>query len=190
MKPGKWTKHGIMLVCVLFSTIGQAASVQSRIEYYDVGAHDMGQLRAQINNQGPEKQGRRYSIAAEYSFTWTARVQVRDQRCEALEPDLELTADLIMPRWISQSKAEFGAQQSWISYIAAAQQYHQQITRLIEQSAGRFVQQTRGLNAPECEKLEALINAKGRAALANAQQKIRTYQRKTRYGRSLGLTVP
>ncbi|GDY28074.1 hypothetical protein AHAT_39640 [Agarivorans sp. Toyoura001] len=179
-----------MAACVLFSVCAQSASVQSRIEYYDVSAHDLNQLRSQIQAQGPKKRGNRYSIAAEYHLSWTPKVQIRNDRCEALQPDLQLSADLVMPRWISQSKADFAVQQSWISYIAAAQQYHQKITLLIEQSVDRFVQQTRGLNAAECDKLEALINAKGRAALASAQQKVRTYQRQTRYGESLGLTIP
>lgn len=190
MKPARWIRQGVVAVCVLFSVCAQSASVQSSIEYYDVSAHDLNQLRNQLKAQGPEKQGNRYSIAAQYRMNWTPKVQVRNDRCEALQPDLQLSADLVMPRWISQSKADFAAQQSWIGYIAAAQQYHQKITRLIEQSVDRFVQQTQGLSSTECDKLEALINAKGRAALASAQQKIRTYQRQTRHGESLGLTIP
>ncbi len=190
VKSAGWFRQGLTLLVVGFSMYAQSASMQSRIEYYDVSAHNLGQLRQQLLAQGPQKQGNRYSIAAQYRLNWTPKVQVRNNRCEALAPELQLSADLLMPRWISQSKADFSVQQSWLSYIAAAQQYHQNIAHLIEQSAERFIQQTSGLSAKECRRLEALINAKGRAALASAQQKVRTYQRQTAYGQTLGLVLP
>ncbi|WP_432453468.1 MULTISPECIES: DUF922 domain-containing protein [unclassified Agarivorans] len=190
MRRAKWNGRVILLVFILFSPVVHAASVQSEIEYYDVNAGDLKQLRAQLMSEGPLKRGHHYSISGQYLFNWTPKVARRNARCESLSPELLLRAELIMPRWISQSKADFATQQSWISYIAAAQQYHQKIAWLIEQSAERFVQQTKGLSAAGCQQLEALINAKGRAALANARQKIRTYQRQTAYGESLGLTIP
>ncbi|RKF19594.1 DUF922 domain-containing protein [Alginatibacterium sediminis] len=174
---------------LIFSSNANAALINNNIQYYEVEAEDLRGLRQQIQSKGPLVAGNRYPIHGEYHFKWKPKTREVNQQCQALAPELQLQARLKMPRWISQSQADFGSQQQWLNFIGAAQQYHQQISNIVENNAQRFSDQAKSLNADNCEQLAALIDAKGRAALASANQQVRNYQRKTQSGRSLGLSL-
>lgn len=167
-----------------------AVTVESLVNYYDVTGFDLEQVRQQIDAKAPRVGERSYPIQVALGFKWKPMMEPKGNVCKALPPTLDLSAQITMPRWLSQSRGTVEAQQAWIMFMSAAHQYLHEISAIIEQSGQSFVDKVAKLPTGSCQQLTAQVDKQGRIALARANKNVRDYQIKTKNGKTLGLVIP
>src|SRR5213596_3733587 len=105
-------------------------SVESRIEYYDVTAANLAELRRGLREQGPRWEGRRWDAVTQAQYRWTYQLRSGGTGCRLSDARVYVRTIVTFPRW-NASAAPDSATLAWWEQFNAGLVEHERGHALI-----------------------------------------------------------
>lgn len=114
---GEMIKRGIA-VALMVGAMGveaSAATLSRTYSYFTIGGRTLGEIEVELSTRGPQVKstGRRHPGATQMEFTTNIRYQEKDGRCQVISANVNVKANVILPRWKQRAGSEPDVQIFW-----------------------------------------------------------------------------
>lgn len=104
-------------IAVLFSATAMvdAASVHRSYSYFTIGGRTLAEIETELQKRGPElgTTGNRHPGATRMGFTTRIGYQEDGGRCSISQADIDIAAEVFLPRWRNRPAAETETALMW-----------------------------------------------------------------------------
>lgn len=157
-------------------------SVSARLQYYDVNAATLADIRQAIRRSGPQNDGRTWGAVTTWNFVWTYQAErMGATGCEVRQAQVKVTLLTTFPRWNATAEPDSSLVDWWRQYSAGLVEHERGHVVLAVQGGGAIVQALRGLLV-FCDKLRDQTNAIANRLLVDIRADQLAYDRETRHG--------
>jgi predicted secreted Zn-dependent protease len=162
------------------------------VEYYTVSGATVQELRNELNTLGPI--GRSGAISegnTRSRIEWRFDFDKKDGTCTVKEAFVDVTIQMVLPRWQRPPGVDQDLVSHWNRYISALR-LHEDGHRYIVEAMAREVRRTLAVksSAPDCTALRNQMNSRARALVQELERKQADYDRQTGNGKTQGVWLP
>jgi predicted secreted Zn-dependent protease len=163
--------------------IPPGVTVDARLQYYDISAATLGEIRQAIRQQGTRIGGRPYSAVTHWRLSWKYQYNSRDpSRCALHHVRVYVSALVDFPRWTPTAQPD-SALLAWWEQFNSGLAEHERGHAVIAVEGGRKIARALdGLSGGACDALGARANAIGRRHVDETRALQDKYDRESRHG--------
>ena len=160
-------------------------TVDARIQYYDVTANSLSEIRRAMALEGPRgSEGRRWAAVTSWRMAWTYRYARRGAGCEIERTQVRVTTVITFPRWNPSTQPDSALTDWWYQYNAGLAQHERGHAQLAVKAAGQVVSELNGMPGGLCDSLGTRANERGRQINTAMQRLQSEYDAETVHGRT------
>ena len=163
-------------------TMPSGVTMDARVQYYDVSAASLNELRRGMSALGPRVDGRSFQAAARTNFRWTYQYNRLGLSCELQRVRVQLRSTITFPRWNPTAEPDSSLVEWWQQLNAGLMEHERGHVLISVETAKTIVKELEGMTGPGCDALGAQANAVGQRLLTRSQQSQVDYDRATRHG--------
>lgn len=157
--------------------------VFAQMQYYDVTAESLAELRSGLRQHGPRSGGRPWAAVTNWRMRWT---YVYDPRgiagCEITRVKVRLETTIDFPRWTPATPPDSGLL-AWWNQLNEGLTAHERGHALIAvEAADQIVKGVQGMTAGACDALSLRANAVAQRITSDARKRQQDYDVETRHG--------
>ena len=156
--------------------------MDARVQYYDVSAASLNELRRGMATLGPRVDGRSFQAAAQTDFRWTFQYARQGPGCELRRVRVQLRSTITFPRWNPIAEPDSSLLEWWHQLNAGLMEHERGHVMIAVETARSIVRELEGMSGPGCEAASRLANAAGQRLLMHNRQSQEEYDRSTRHG--------
>lgn len=160
----------------------RGVSVEAQMNYYDVSAADLADLRAAMVQQGPRVGGRAWSAATWWRLHWTWEYDNRGTTCALRNVRVRLRTTIDFPRWTPTAQPDSALLEWWHQMSAGLAEHERGHAQIAMQAGGRIVEALDGMMGARCAVLGEQANFTAQRITREAQAQQAEYDRTTRHG--------
>ena len=157
-------------------------TMNAHVQYYDVSAASLTELRLAMRAFGPRADGRPWTAVTQTNFRWFYQYERAIGSCIVREVKIQLRTNITFPRWNPTAEPD-SATLAWWEQMNAGLMEHERGHALISvRAAGEIKRELEGMSAATCETVAQLANARGQRRITLQRQEQSEYDRTTRHG--------
>lgn len=158
-------------------------TVDAQIQYYDITADNLAELRRALLTEGPRGSGgRRWAAATTWRMQWMYQFVRRDVGCIIDRTRVRVTTIIMFPRWNPATMPDSALSEWWFQFNAGLAEHERGHAQLAVKAAGLIVQELNGLAGGACDALGLHANDTGRRINVDMQRAQAEYDAATRHG--------
>jgi predicted secreted Zn-dependent protease len=157
-------------------------TVEASIQYYDVTAASLAELRRGMVQLGPRWQGRQYTAVTQSQLRWTFQTAPRGAGCELRKVRVYVQTVVTFPRWNPTAEPDSATMAWWQQLNAGLVEHELGHAQLSVRTAGDIARDLERLTSARCDALTTQANAMGQRYLLSSQRKQNEYDAATRHG--------
>ena len=157
-------------------------TMDARIEYYDVSAASLGELRRGMATLGPRIQGRAWQAATHTDFRWTYQYDRQGLNCGLRRVRVQLRTTVAFPRWSPTAEPDSLLVEWWHQLNAGLMEHERGHAMISIETARTIIRELEGLSGSGCDAVGAQANALGQRLLRDSRARQAEYDRTTRHG--------
>lgn len=150
-------------IAILATTLAaDAASVSRSYSYFSIGGQTLSEIETELQRRGPilGSTGNRHPGATRMEFKTRIGYQESGRRCSVSNADVQISAEVHLPRWRNRSGAQLDTALMWDTLSADIKRHEEGHIVIARTFAQRMEQSLLGVhNAASCE--EAAATAEG-----------------------------
>ena len=179
---------GIVTACasnvslLKLGTMPAGVTMDARVQYYDVSAASLNELRMGMVRGGPRVQGRAWQAATQTTFRWTYQFDRQGLACGLRRVRVQLRTNVIFPRWHPTAEPDSALVEWWHQLNAGLMEHERGHAMISVETARTIVRELEGLYGANCDALAATANAIGQRLLRSSQESQEQYDRTTQHG--------
>lgn len=178
LTPACWTTPGLDL-----GPAPAGVTVDARIQYYDVNAGSLSEIRRAMVTDGPRGSGgRRWAAVTSWRMQWTYQYVRRGIGCAIERPRVRVTTVITFPRWNPTATPDSALSEWWTQYNAGLAEHERGHAQLAVKAAGVIVREIDGLSGGACDALGIRANDGARRINVDMQRAQAEYDIATRHG--------
>lgn len=157
-------------------------AMDARVQFYDVSAASLNELRRGMATLGPRVDGRSFQAAAQTNFRWTFQYARQGLSCELRRVRVQLRTTITFPRWNPTVEPDSSLLEWWHQLNAGLMEHERGHALISVETARSIVRELEGMSALSCDALGAQANAAGQRLLMRSRESQTEYDRTTRHG--------
>ena len=157
-------------------------TVDARLQYYDVSAATLAEMRRAIAQSGPRTQGRVWTAVTSWQFRWTYDYDARGTMCALRNVRVRMQTVIQFPRWSPTAEPDSSLIEWWHQMNAGLAEHERGHAKLAMETAGEIVRQLDGMMGGQCPALGERANVAGRRVVDLGNLRQREYDASTRHG--------
>jgi predicted secreted Zn-dependent protease len=157
-------------------------SVEARLEYYDVNAATLAEIRRAMQQSGPRVQGRAWSAVTMWRYHWSYQYDSRGTLCALRNVRVRMVTTIQFPRWNPTAEPDSALVEWWHQMNAGLAEHERGHAQLAMKTAGEIVQALDGMMGGRCPALGEQANAAGRRIVDAGNRRQSEYDATTRHG--------
>ena len=157
-------------------------AMDARVQYYDVSAASLLELRRGMAALGPRAEGRSWSAVTQTNFRWTYQFERAGLQCELRRVRVQLRTLITFPRWNATAEPDSALLDWWHQLNAGLMEHERGHAMISVQSAREIIKELEGMEGPGCDNVSARANAAGNRLIRISQAQQVDYDRTTRHG--------
>jgi predicted secreted Zn-dependent protease len=157
-------------------------TMDARVQYYDVSAASLNELRRGMSTLGPRVDGRSFQAAAHTNFRWTYQYHRQGLSCELRRVRVQLRSTITFPRWNPTVEPDSSLLEWWHQLNAGLMEHERGHVMVSVETAKTIVRELEGMSGLGCDALGTRANTVGQRLLRSSQQSQDEYDRATRHG--------
>lgn len=163
--------------------VPSSVTANARIDYYDVTASNLAELRQGMRLQGPMIDGRRWTAQTHWQLRWTWTTDPRSVGgCSLRKVHVYIETVVTFPRW-QPTAAPDSAMQAWWEQMNVGLVEHERGHALLAvKAAGDIARELEGMSGGSCEGLAVRANTLGQARVREMNMRQVVYDDTTRHG--------
>jgi predicted secreted Zn-dependent protease len=159
--------------------------VDSRLQYYDVSAASLSEIRQAMRQEGPRSEGRVWSAVTNWRLVWTYQYANRaTSGCELRHVHVRVQAVVTFPRWNPTAEPDSSLVAWWRQFNAGLAEHERGHALIAVKAGGEIVRALEGMSGSHCDVLGIQANTVGERLLFAAIAQQREYDRTTRHGQT------
>jgi predicted secreted Zn-dependent protease len=185
-------KRSTLLLILFLTTAASAAPAIQEIESdYTIYGTNQQQLRNEMNNLGPEDNGRHFDAYTHWYVEWRFNFQNDDGLCKITTVNVSVKISYTLPYWADYSNADPALKSKWDTYMSHLRSHEQNHAEHGKQAAAEIENMLRMLPpAQDCRTLETTANAQAQQIISAYNQKDKSYDDNTQHGTTEGAVFP
>lgn len=164
--------------------------VQVRQSHYEIRGSSVATLLEQMEEEGPELDGRDVFALTEWRLGWEAKVSRRRGYCSVHRVDVETDISITLPRWEPPPEADPELVEQWDAFYRAVREHEKGHRDRVVEGAAAILESVSRLQGGPCDLLRRQIETEADRHLERVEIANQTYDRKTRYGAAQGARWP
>lgn len=157
-------------------------TMDARVQYYDVSAASLAELRMGMVRGGPRVQGRAWQAATQTNFRWTYQYDRHGLACSLRRVRVHLRTNIIFPRWNPTAEPDSALVEWWQQLNTGLMEHERGHAMISVETARNIIRELEGMSSATCDALGARANAAGQGFLTRSQRSQEEYDRTTRHG--------
>lgn len=167
-----------------------APVIREDVRYYAIEGRNEPELVAQMNAKGYPGEGRRYWAYTSPQLSWSFDVKDVGGRCALVDPKVSLTITTTLPSWTPPSGTSAAMVAKWRELDRAMRHHEGEHAQIARDMAAALVALMRDHGTDvSCDRLDALMQAEGRAIMQRADAAGRQLDARTGHGASEGVAL-
>jgi predicted secreted Zn-dependent protease len=159
--------------------------VDSRLQYYEVSAASLTEIRQAMRQEGPRSEGRVWSAVTNWRLNWTYQYANHGTSgCELRRVHVRVQAVVTFPRWNPTAEPDSSLLAWWQQFNAGLAEHERGHAVIAVKAGGDIVRSLEGMTGIRCDLLGTQANAVGERLLFAAMTQQREYDRTTRHGQT------
>jgi predicted secreted Zn-dependent protease len=163
-------------------SVPPGVTVQARIDYYDVTAATLAELRRGMAELGPRLEGRRWQAAAQSRLRWTWKYGRSGIGCRLDHVRVHVETVVTFPRWNPTAEPDSATLEWWQQFNAGLVEHERGHAQISVKTAGDIVRELEGMTHPQCDLLGNQASAAANRHMRQSQTRQTQYDRTTRHG--------
>lgn len=159
--------------------------VEARLQYYDVSAASLAELRRAMLQLGPRWEGRSYQAVTESRFTWdylAQRSAGEAQLCEPGRVRVTVHTTVTFPRWNPSAEPDSATLEWWHQLNAGLMAHERGHAQLSVRTAGDIARALDDMTMVPCDELSRRAASAGQARIDQERRRQIQYDQVTRHG--------
>ena len=157
-------------------------TMDAQVQYYDVSAASLNELRREMAMRGPRVEGRSFQAAAQTNFRWTYQYARRGAGCELRRVRVQLQTTVTFPRWNPTVEPDSSLVEWWHQLNAGLMEHERGHALISVETARTIVKDLEGMSGLGCDAVRTRANLEGQRLLKRSQESQEEYDRTTRHG--------
>lgn len=158
-------------------------SVDARLQYYDISAASLAEIRRAIAREGVRVDGRTWSAATHWRVNWRYQYDTRGVGgCELRQVRVNVRAIVTFPRWNPTAHPDSALLAWWEQFNRGLAEHERGHALLAVKVGGEIARALEGLRGGACDALGLRANEIGRRHVAETISKQELYDRETSHG--------
>lgn len=180
------------LVLTLIAAVPATVSATPVVRHYDIHGNTERALTRQLQTKGPvASTGKRFDALTRWHVTWNFRYEPRGGSCVITRVNTRTEATITLPRWRNQAGAPPSLVRQWNRYITALTRHEHNHVAHATTAAREIERLGRGFSQRgNCSGIERAFNRQADILVQRAQERDRSYDRRTGHGRTEGAHFP
>lgn len=157
--------------------------VDARLQYYDVSAASMAELRRAMVQLGPRWEGRTYQAVTESRFRWNyVSARWGQLLCEPTRIRVSVQTYVVFPRWNPSAEPDSAMIEWWQQLSVGLMEHERGHARLSVKTAGDIARALEEMTPAPCDQLAGLVSQTGQRHITIERRLQIEYDRTTRHG--------
>jgi predicted secreted Zn-dependent protease len=157
--------------------------VDAQVQYYDVSAASLSDLRRAMVILGPRWEGRSYQAVTESRFRWEYLPENKGPlACEPARVRVTVQTMVTFPRWQPLAEPDSSLLEWWNQLSVGLMEHERGHARLSLKTAGDIARSLEEMSAGPCNELEGRVSAAGERHISVERRLQSEYDRSTRHG--------
>ena len=157
--------------------------VEARVQYYDVSAASLAELRRDMVRLGPRWQGRPYQAVTQSRFRWDYQPTQHESRlCTPGKVKVTVMTVVVFPRWSPTAEPDSATLEWWQQLNAGLMEHERGHANLSVRTAGDIVRSLEGMPPVACDALPSRVTEAGNQWLLADRRLQARYDADTRHG--------
>jgi len=156
-------------------------SVDARIQYYDISAATLNELRAAMRTQGPKWEGRSWQAVTTSDIRWTYRINRLSAECEIRDARVQMRTVVVFPRWTPSAEPDSSMLEWWRQLNAGLVEHEKGHALISLRTAGEIVHDLDTV-MHVCGDIGTVANERAQRLLQLSRAKQSAYDVTTRHG--------
>jgi len=165
-------------------------TVDAKLQYYDVTAASLTELRRGMLQLGPRWEGRSYQAVTQSQFRWAyvvepARSMVDSASsvlCQPRKVRVTVQTVVVFPRWNPSAEPDSAMIEWWHQLNAGLMEHERGHARLSVRTAGDIAKALEGMGPVPCDDLARQVSSAGQQRIIVERRQQVEYDRSTRHG--------
>ena len=157
--------------------------VDARVQYYDLSAATLAELRRDMARLGPRWNGRAYQAVTASRFRWEfVTTRNSSQFCAAENVKVTMTTVVVFPRWNPTAEPDSATLEWWQQLNTGLMEHERGHASLSLRTAGDIARSIEDIPPTSCDLLERRVTELGRERILNEWAQQAQYDQDTRHG--------
>jgi predicted secreted Zn-dependent protease len=187
------SRHALVMVliatgCLHRSTIDvgpvpKGVVVDARVQYYDVSAASLAELRRDMARLGPRWEGRAYQAVTQSRFRWEYQSERREGvLCRPGNVRVLVNTVVVFPRWSPLAEPDSATLEWWHQLNAGLMEHEKGHAHLSVRAAGEIARALEQMPPVACDALASQVTETGRQRMQMERRLQAQYDAETRHG--------
>lgn len=160
-------------------------SVDARLQYYDISAASLTEIRQGIARQGPRLNGRTHSAVTHWRVNWKYQYHSRGVGgCELRDVRVHVSALVDFPRWNPTAHPDSALLAWWEQFNSGLAEHERGHAVIALEGGRRIARAFQGLSGGTCDALGLRANEIGRRHLNETIALQQKYDSESRHGQA------
>ena len=157
--------------------------VDARLQYYDVTAANLLELRRAMLVLGPRWEGRAYQAVTESRFKWEYQPERKGaELCEPSRVRVTVQTMVTFPRWNAAAEPDSAMVEWWQQLSVGLMEHERGHARLSVKTAGDIARALENMGPSPCDELARRVTVAGEQRITVNRRLQAEYDRTTRHG--------
>ena len=189
---GRWAVSGLLPTVVIacssqsridLGPVPAGVVVEAQLQYYDVSAASLSELRRMMAQLGPRWEGRSYQAVTESRFQWAFLTDhTGPQLCEPSRVRVTVATTMTFPRWNPSAEPDSATLEWWHQLNAGLMEHERGHAQLSVKTAGSIARTLEDMSAVPCDELRLRVSNAGQKHIELERREQIEYDRVTRHG--------
>jgi predicted secreted Zn-dependent protease len=163
--------------------VPQGVFVDARVQYYDVSAASLTELRRDMARLGPRWEGRPFQAVTQSRFRWDYQpTQHQSRLCTPGSVKVTVMTVVVFPRWSPTAEPDSATLEWWQQLNAGLMEHERGHATLSVRTAGDLVRTLEGMSPVACDMLPGRVAEAGQQRLLLERRLQASYDADTRHG--------
>jgi predicted secreted Zn-dependent protease len=163
--------------------VPQGVVVDARVQYYDVSAASLAELRRDMARLGPRWEGRPYQAVTQSRFRWDYLPTQHESRlCSPGSVKVTVMTVVVFPRWSPTAEPDSATLEWWQQLNAGLMEHERGHASLSVRTAGDIVRTLEAMSPVACDALPGRVTEAGQERLLVERRLQARYDAETRHG--------
>lgn len=146
----------------------EAANVSRSYSYFTIGGQTLGEIETELQKRGPElgTTGSRHPGATKMAFSTRVGYQESDGECRVSQANVDISAEVFLPRWRNRRTAETETALMWDTLSADIRRHEEGHIVIARRHALDLERALLEIGAPTCEEAATIAEGVSHRALS------------------------